>query len=137
MRQYETNYHIAKCSECEKELCGMRGKHQRGMDFEGKNRCELVIKHEQEQRNKENFSILKRVQFVFVNNKKIDDINEIDVNKLDKIVEIQKSVILETSYDRVTDYKSLKEEMNYLNKSSRKKYTEDDVTEFEYVALEM
>lgn len=137
MENVETNYHIAKCYECDKELCGMRGKSQRGMAFEGKNRCELVIKHEQEQINKENISILQRVQFVFVNNKIIDDINEIDVNKLDKIVEIQKAVILETSYNRVTDYKSLKEEMNDLKKLSRKKYTDDDVVEFGYVALKL
>lgn len=137
MKQYETNYHIAKCSECNKELCGMRGKSQRGMAFEGKNRCELVIKHEQEQRNKENFSVLQRVQFVFLNNKKIEDINEINLNDFDKVIEPQEVRILATSYDRITNYKSLVEEMNDLKKLSKKRYTEGDVMQFEVVALKM
>lgn len=136
MRSYETdetNFHIAKCGECEKENCKMRGKFQRGMKFEGKNRCELVIKHEREEKIKENLRILQRVEFVFAYNKKIDDRNEIDREKLDINLEVQKKTILWENYDKITCFKDL---IN-LRIVDTRKYNEDDYIAITFVMLEI
>lgn len=129
----ETNFHIAKCTECEKQNCKMRGKAQRGMAFEGNNRCELVIKHERDQKIKENLSVLKRVDLVFVYNKKIDCIDEIDIEKLDTHVTIQKKTILVENYDKINCYKDLID----LRMIDTKKYSNDDIIEITFIMLEI
>lgn len=131
---------IARCDECNKENCLIRDKSQRELKFPGEPVCDLVKKHEQqlklkesEERIKENIKILTSIDMVFVYNKKILDLKEIDSNKLDIDIEVYRKNILIDNYDKINCYKDLID----LRMIDIRKYKEDDFIELSYAMLEI